>query len=88
MHWGKELLFEPLPYQLHITKHLVSLGVQVIIGSHPHVLQPYCIHGNAIIAYSLGNFLFPSTRLLGGNDPVRYLPHLSLCALPVYVSLY
>ena len=73
MHWGKELLPGPLPYQLHITKHLVSLGVQVIIGSHPHVLQPHSIHDNTVIAYSLGNFLFPPSRLLGGNDPVSDL---------------
>ncbi|XP_078372089.1 capsule biosynthesis protein CapA-like [Oculina patagonica] len=72
MHWGKELLLEPLPYQLHITKHLVSLGVQVIIGSHLHVLQRHCIHGNKFVTYSLGNFLFPPTRLLGGNDPNLY----------------
>ena len=70
MHWGKELLFKPLPYQRRITRHLLSVGVHVIIGSHPHVLQPHCIHGNKLVAYSLGNFLFPPTRLLGGNDPV------------------
>lgn len=70
MHWGKESSLQPLPYQLHITKHLVSLGVQVIIGSHPHVLQPHCIHGNKLIAYSLGNFLFPPSRTPGGNNPV------------------
>lgn len=87
MHWGKELLLEPLPYQLHITKHLVSLGVQVIIGSHPHVLQRHCIHGNKFVTYSLGNFLFPPTRLLGGNDPVSkikiksVLPYVTCTAL-------
>ena len=72
MHWGKELSLQPLPRQLHITKHFVSLGVQVIIGSHPHVLQPHCIHGNKLIAYSLGNFLFPPSRTPGGNNPVMY----------------
>ena len=70
MHWGKELSLQPRPYQLHITKHLVSLGVQVLIGSHPHVLQPHCVHGNKLIAYSLGNFMFPPSRTPGGNDPV------------------
>ena len=70
MHWRKELLFKPLPYQPRITRHLLSVGVHVIIGSHPHVLQPHCIHGNKLVAYSLGNFLFPTTWLLGGNDPV------------------
>ena len=36
----------------------MSLGVQVIIGAHPHVLQPHCRHDNKLVAYSLGNFLF------------------------------
>lgn len=72
MHWGKELALQPRPYQLHITKHLMSLGVQVIIGSHPHVLQPHCIHGNKLVAYSLGNFLFPPSRTPGGNNPELY----------------
>ena len=74
MHWGKELFLQPQSYQIHITKHLVSLGVQVIIGSHPHVLQPHCIQGNKLIAYSLGNFLFPPSRTPGGNNPVRVHP--------------
>lgn len=74
MHWGKEVFLQPQPYQIHITKHLVSLGVQVIIGSHPHVLQPHCIQGNKLIAYSLGNFLFPPSRTPGGNNPVRVHP--------------
>ncbi|XP_078372030.1 capsule biosynthesis protein CapA-like [Oculina patagonica] len=72
MHWGKERFIEPLSHQLHIAKHLVSLGVQVIIGSHPHMLQPHCIYGNKLIAYSLGNFLFPPSRTLGGNNPKLY----------------
>ena len=77
LHWGRELLMQPLPYQLHITKHLMSLGVQVIIGSHPHMLQPHCIHGNKTVAYSLGNFLFPPSRTLGGNLPV-------MCVTPIH----
>ena len=81
MHWGRELLMEPLPYQLHITKHLMSLGVQVIIGSHPHMLQPHCIHGNKTVAYSLGNFLFPPSRTLGGNLPVMCVTPIHRCVL-------
>ncbi|KAL9967851.1 hypothetical protein ACROYT_G026149 [Oculina patagonica] len=73
MHWGRELLLGQLPYQLHITEHLMSLGVQVIIGSHPHVLQSHWMtKDNKLVAYSLGNFLFPPMRPLGGNDPNVY----------------
>ena len=72
MHWGREFLRGPLPYQLHITEHLMSLGVQVIIGAHPHVLQPHWMtKDNKLVAYSLGNFLFPPIRPIGGNMPVK-----------------
>jgi len=72
MHWGEELIRGPLPYQLHITRHLMSLGVQVIIGSHPHVLQPHWMtNDKKLVAYSLGNFLFPPMRPAGGNMPVK-----------------
>ena len=67
MHFGQELHRLPLPYQLHISKHLMSLGVQVIIGAHPHVLQPHCFHDNKLIAYSLGNFLFYPKQPLGAS---------------------
>ena len=87
MHWGKELRAGPLPYQLHITKHLVSLGVQLIIGSHPHVVQPHCIHGNTVVAYSVGNFLFHPLRILGGNDPVSE-PHVSTILLKLSLIIH
>lgn len=79
MHWGRELLLGPLPYQLHITKHLLSLGVHMIIGSHPHVLQPHWMtNDNKLIAYSLGNFLFPPLRPIGGNNPVMSFSKLTI----------
>ncbi|CAH3017435.1 unnamed protein product, partial [Porites evermanni] len=72
MHFGEELFSKALPYQLHITKHLMSLGVQVIIGAHPHVLQQHCLHDNKLVAYSLGNFLFHPRRPMSGVNPGVY----------------
>ena len=71
IHFGQELRRRPFPYQLHITNHLMSLGVQVIIGAHPHVLQPHCLHDNKLVAYSLGNFLFYPKQPLSGMSPVN-----------------
>ena len=70
MHYGEERYLRPLPYQHRINKHLMSLGVQIIIGAHPHVLQPHCIKDNKLIAYSLGNFLFYPNRPMGVSNPV------------------
>ena len=70
IHFGAELHRRALPYQIHITKHLMSLGVQVIIGAHPHVLQQHCLHDNKLVAYSLGNFLFYPRRPWSAANPV------------------
>lgn len=72
IHWGRELFLKPVPYQLQVTDHLLSLGVHLIIGSHSHVIQPHSIHGNRLVKFGLGNFFFPPARVPGGNDPVMY----------------
>lgn len=72
IHFGQELQIEPLPYQRRIAKHLISLGVQIIIGAHPHVLQPHCFHNNTLVAYSLGNFLFHPRRTGGASNQNIY----------------
>ncbi|XP_067021789.1 capsule biosynthesis protein CapA-like isoform X1 [Acropora muricata] len=68
IHFGDELQIEPSPYQRRIAKHLISLGVQIIIGAHPHVLQPHCFLNNTLVAYSLGNFLFYPRRVPGASQ--------------------
>ena len=82
MHFGLELYRRPVPYQLRISKHLTSLGVQVIIGAHPHVLQPHCLHDNKLVAYSLGNFLFYPVQPFSAVEPVMcYHLHVTFSIL-------
>ena len=57
MHWGEEYVFEPTENQKEIAKYLSSLGVNLIIGSHPHVVEPVGYVGDTLVIYSLGNFL-------------------------------
>ncbi|WP_439183194.1 CapA family protein [Carboxylicivirga taeanensis] len=61
MHWGWEYQTQPNPEQKRLAKWLGSKGVKIIIGSHPHVLQPvklqYGPNGKSLVAYSLGNFI-------------------------------
>ena len=59
MHWGKEFATSPTTRQLRIAKYLHSLGVTAVIGAHPHVQQVIRKTKHKVIAYSLGNFLFP-----------------------------
>lgn len=73
-HWGTEDETMPTEYEKQWAAFLLQQGVDVIIGSHPHVLQPYGRisddQGNsALIFYSLGNFVTSQeglTELLGG----------------------
>ncbi|WP_253904876.1 CapA family protein, partial [Adlercreutzia sp. ZJ473] len=62
MHWGTENLMEADDEQQRLAKLLADLEVDVVLGSHPHVIGPLeWVEGEtghqALVAYSLGNFL-------------------------------
>lgn len=57
MHWGNEYTNEPTNSQREIAEYLSSLGVDLIIGTHPHVVQPITYIGDTLVIYSLGNFI-------------------------------
>lgn len=68
LHWGQELADSPLPYQVQLAHGLIDLGVDLVIGSHPHVLQGAEWYKGKLIAYSLGNFVFTTSRLEEGRQ--------------------
>ena len=57
MHWGEEYTNTPTSGELEKAKYLASLGVDIIIGCHPHVMQPMDYIGDTLVIYSLGNFV-------------------------------
>lgn len=57
MHWGEEYMTYPVESQKEIAKYLSSLGVDIIIGCHPHVIEPIEYVGDTLVIYSLGNFV-------------------------------
>ncbi len=62
MHWGYEDSFDPNAEQRESAQALVDAGVDLIIGTHPHVIQEMKWKENAeghktLIVYSLGNFI-------------------------------
>mgnify|MGYP001953637197 CR=1 FL=1 len=85
LHTGTEYFREPTPEQLVIVKKLLALGVDIVLGSHVHVIQPIEITSGEplvpgkqrtyFVAYSLGNFL--------SNQRWRY----SDCGLMVSLKL-
>lgn len=62
MHWGVEYAYEPNEEQQQLAQLLSDEGVAVIIGAHPHVLEPAAFINakdgrRTLVYYSLGNFL-------------------------------
>lgn len=63
LHWGDEFHTEPNNSQQAIARKLCEMGVDVIVGSHPHVVQPVELltstdgTNQTLVLYSAGNFL-------------------------------
>ncbi|MDE6206638.1 MAG: CapA family protein [Muribaculaceae bacterium] len=64
IHWGDEYKLLPNKSQEYTADFLESIGVDMIIGAHPHVIQPfefrpnkYYPERNVLLVYSLGNFI-------------------------------
>lgn len=57
MHWGEEYNHSIINQQKAIATYLSSLGVDIIIGHHPHVVEPIEYINNTLVIYSLGNFI-------------------------------
>ena len=63
MHWGQEYKTMPSPEEVDLAKWLIALGVNHVIGSHPHVIQPVVLMGDSVtpqknlVAFSLGNYI-------------------------------
>ncbi len=57
MHWGTEYRTEPTEEQKRQAEYLSSLGVDIIIGTHPHIIEPITYINDTLVIYSLGNFI-------------------------------
>ncbi|WP_432627046.1 CapA family protein [Brotaphodocola sp.] len=74
VHWGIERDERPQEYQRTLGRQYIDAGADLVIGSHPHVLQGVEYYQGKAIIYSLGNFIFgssiPRTALLEVEVPV------------------
>lgn len=62
MHWGEEYYTKPTTHQKAIAQFLLNNDVRIIVGHHPHVVQPIALKRDGdnitqVIYYSLGNFI-------------------------------
>ncbi len=59
IHGGREWHSKPVKEQKDLYQKYIDMGVDLIFGSHPHVLEGMEARKGKLIAYSLGNFIFP-----------------------------
>lgn len=57
-HWGQEYQSQPSERQKYLSRVAIDNGAEIIIGHHPHILQPLEYYQEKPIFYSLGNFVF------------------------------
>lgn len=63
MHWGVEYTLTPVQEQRDLADFLIDEGVDLIIGGHPHVVEPFEVRHSSkhdkdvLLVYSLGNFI-------------------------------
>lgn len=67
LHWGDEYQQQPRAEDVELAHQLAEAGAAVVIGHHPHMLQPIELYRRAdgktaVIAYSLGNFISNQSR--------------------------
>jgi poly-gamma-glutamate capsule biosynthesis protein CapA/YwtB (metallophosphatase superfamily) len=68
LHWGSEMSRLPRPDHRVAARRLIEAGADLILGHHPHVLQPLEWIDGVPVFYSLGNFLFSGAYWRGRNE--------------------
>lgn len=84
-HWGTEYVYEPISMQKELTELFYELGADLVIGTHPHVLEPVewieTKKGHKMLVYySLGNFMSyqkEAPRMLGGIAEITIIKGLN-----------
>jgi poly-gamma-glutamate synthesis protein (capsule biosynthesis protein) len=71
MHWGQEYQLQENAQQRQLAQFMIRNGADLIVGGHPHVVQPIKVETvtmpdgsqkSAVVAYSLGNFISNQRR--------------------------
>lgn len=82
MHWGTEYQISPNKEQKELADFLFQNGVDIIIGNHPHILQPMEVKNitlndgtekQVFVVYSLGNFIADQTKANTRNSAILNL---------------
>ncbi|GAC1564855.1 MAG: hypothetical protein NVS3B14_00800 [Ktedonobacteraceae bacterium] len=58
VHWGIEYYTGLVAGQRYLAQVAIDAGADLVVGAHPHVIEPYEFYKGKLIVYSLGNFVF------------------------------
>lgn len=73
-HWGVEYQLTEHSTQRSLAEFLLAEGVDLVIGGHPHVIQPMHFSDHKLVVYSMGNFISAMrTRDTRGGAAVKVL---------------
>ncbi len=61
-HGGMENIHQPEEWKKNAVRKIIDANADMVIGSHPHVLQPIEFYNDVPIVYSLGNFVYGGNR--------------------------
>jgi len=73
LHWGTQYRTKPDRFQKQIRRFLQKQGIRIIIGSHPHVVEPVIYENDNLTAFSLGNFLSNQRTFPRDGSIILYL---------------
>lgn len=76
-HGGTERVHEPDPWKAAGARRMIDGGIDLVIGGHPHVLQPIEVYNGKTIVHSLGNFVFGGSKK-EENRTIVYRLHLTV----------
>ena len=71
-HWGVEKAYYPNTVQKNLAKYVIDQGANLVLGSHPHVMQGIGTYKNTNIVYSMGNFCFGANKNPSDKDTFIY----------------
>ena len=71
-HWGVETLHTPTDQQQRLGRFAVDHGASLVLGHHPHVLQPIETYKGVPIVYSLGNFVYGGSARVSDRNTMIY----------------
>lgn len=89
LHFGYVNEKYPLPSQRELCHEIIDAGATLILGHHPHVIQGIEEYKNGVIAYSLGDFIFPPEKKqqCEGSDAILFKCEISKKGIEKY-SVY